>query len=203
MSRSSRALVAGGLAAALLVGSGGTFARWYDEKSINAGSVTTGRLSLSTVGDSTWLINKADEGADADPSVPFDPAIDTIVPGDVVSYTTTVKLNIKGKNIKATFALLDGGGTAWDNVSTDTQADCGAGVNQAALTAADNGATCTVTTTFVYEFGAGNATSALPEYNGGNTENIHGEGWTIAPAEQGAVVSLSNAKLVLEQNLRP
>ena len=42
MSRSTRALVATGAAVALLAGSGATFARWYDEKTLSESRVATG-----------------------------------------------------------------------------------------------------------------------------------------------------------------
>ena len=44
MSRSTRALVATGAAVALLAGSGATFARWYDEKTLSESRVATGTL---------------------------------------------------------------------------------------------------------------------------------------------------------------
>ncbi|MDO4900013.1 alternate-type signal peptide domain-containing protein [Actinomyces sp.] len=205
MSRSTRALVAIGVAAALVAGSGATFARWYDERAIDPGQITTGSLSLSAVeGSDSWLINRANEDSDAEPSVPFNPAVDRVVPGDVVSYTTKVKVNLVGKNLQASFAVLppDAKGLGDDIVAQVDSAEC-EGANMSLLTEADNGKTCTVRTTITYPIGADDTTSALPEKNLGNSEGIHGDGWQAAPQAQERTISLDGYKLVLEQNARP
>ncbi|WP_103063257.1 alternate-type signal peptide domain-containing protein [Actinomyces qiguomingii] len=205
MSRPTRALVAIGVAAVLVTGSGATFARWYDERAIDPGRITTGSLSLSPVaGSDSWLINRADEDSDADPSVPFDPVTDRVVPGDVVSYTTQVKVSLVGKNLRASFAVLppDAKELGDDIVAQVESAEC-EGANLSLLTEADNGKICTVKTTITYPIGADDTTSALPEKNLGNSAGIHGEGWQAAPQAQGRTISLDGYKLVLEQNARP
>lgn len=118
MKRLSKAAIAGTLAAVLLAGGAGTFARWYDQQDVATSTISTGQLSLA-VDEGTWLINTADgNDVDEDPSVPFDPASDKIVPGDIVTYTTTVTPTLEGKNLEAelTADLSDTGLT--DVVST-------------------------------------------------------------------------------------
>lgn len=205
MSRNTRAALAITAAVALLAGSGASFARWYDEKALSDANVTTGVLSIEqTPGSESWLINPPDSDDTADATVPFDPANDKIVPGDVVTYSSTFTLHLEGKNLRASAALLpEGLDTSVDGLSVSSEFDCGS-ANLAALTQADNGATCTAKATIVYEQGSkDNSTSAFPELRGNSTKEPHSEGWAKAPAEQGVAVEITGFKVVLEQNLRP
>ena len=139
MSRNTRAALAITAAVALLAGSGASFARWYDEKALSDANVTTGVLSIEqTPGSESWLINTPDSDDTADATVPFDPANDKIVPGDVVTYSTTFTLHLEGKNLRASAALLpEGLDTSVDGLSVSSEFDCGS-ANLAALTQADN-----------------------------------------------------------------
>ncbi|MDC4232457.1 alternate-type signal peptide domain-containing protein [Actinomyces sp. B33] len=202
MSRATRAALALTAAAVLIAGSGATFARWYDEASLTSQSVTTGSLRVSPVPDSQhWRINAPDTDETADATLPFDPAVDRIVPGDVVTYTTKVRLGLVGKNLRASLAVLpEGLNDPRAGVTITPTVDCG-GANTAALTAADDGAECTVTATIEYPIGtADNSGSALPELNG---DGSHGDGWVAAPGQQNEQVAISGFRVVLEQQLRP
>ncbi len=127
MSRNTRAALAITAALALLAGSGASFARWYDEKALSDANVTTGVLSIEqTPGSESWLINTPDSDDTADATVPFDPANDKIVPGDVVTYSTTFTLHLEGKNLRASAALLpEGLDTSVDGLSVSSEFDCG------------------------------------------------------------------------------
>lgn len=106
MNRSSKITIAGGVAIALLAGGAGTFARWYAEQDLTNDVIATGNLSLELTG-SEWLINTVDGSG----TVAFDPATETIVPGDVVTYTADVVPHLEGKNLEATLtANLEGTG---------------------------------------------------------------------------------------------
>ncbi|WP_196717330.1 alternate-type signal peptide domain-containing protein [Actinomyces trachealis] len=209
MSRTSRALIAGGAALALLAGSGATFARWYDEKPLSTGKVTTGSLRIlpSTEPD-VWLINKQTEGTDDDASVAFNPATDKLVPGDVVTLTKHVKVEIVGKNLVATFAAINPTGELPNGLTADYETECADAANISYLTEAQNGKDCTVKATFVYpkggkdKTGGDNDGSALGENLPGGT--VHGTGWHNEQAgEYGVAISLADIKLVLEQHDRP
>ncbi|SPT52890.1 alternate signal-mediated exported protein, RER_14450 family [Actinomyces bovis] len=209
MSRTSRALIAGGAALALLAGSGATFARWYDEKPVTTGTVNTGSLRiLDSDKPDVWLINTQTEGTDAEPSATFDPAKDKLVPGDVVTLTKHVKVEIVGKNLVATFAAQNSAGTLPKGLTASYETDCADGANLSFLTEAQNGKECTVKATFVYhkggkdEVGGENSGSALPENL--PTGPTHGEGWhKPSDGEQNRAIPLGDIKLVLEQHDRP
>ncbi len=206
MSRVSRTIVAGGAALALLAGSGATFARWYDEKPLTDATVTTGKLSLKDVDGAKdgWKINKKTEDETEDPSVPFNPATDKLVPGDIVSFTDTFQLELEGKNLDASLALVDSnGGQVPGFLSvTANSVDCGAAaLDLHHLTQADNGRTCEVSYLIEFPIGADtDANSAIPENQG---DGAHGNGWVKPDTEHGQSVSLNGVRLVLEQNKRP
>lgn len=209
MSRTSRALIAGGAALALLAGSGATFARWYDEKTVTDASVTTGTLKIvDTDVKDKWLINAPEEGTEAGPSKAFDPETEMIVPGDVVSFTRTVKLELKGKNLRAAFDVRTpedappaiGKITSEINDIDCTRKDGTVSDNQAQLTAADDGATCSVKVLLTYPVGPhDDAGSAIPDRMGDGTH----KDWSKADAEMGKPVSVAGYTLVLEQQARP
>lgn len=205
MSRNIRAALALTAAVALFAGSGASFARWYDEKALSDATLTTGVLAVEQVpGSESWLINTADSDDTADATVAFDPKTDKIVPGDVVTYSSTFTLRLEGKNLNASLALLpEGLATDVEGVTISPELDCG-DANLAALTAADNGRTCTAKATVVYEQGANdNSTSILPEVRGSSDKEAHSIGWEKAPEDQSTAVELTGFKVYLEQNLRP
>ena len=101
MKKVMKAAIAAGAAGALLLGGAGTMALWNDSKTVDAGTVTTGHLRLTTdAAEGVW----ADESAD-DANADFDPAIDHIVPGDTVTYAQTVKIAADGKNLKGALTV--------------------------------------------------------------------------------------------------
>lgn len=155
MKRSLKATLAGGAAIILLAGGAGTFARWYDTSEVGQTTITTGQLSLFT-GAGMWRINTA---TDPQVSQPFTPATDKIVPGDVLTYTTTATPTIIGKNLVAELtASMDGTGLE-DLISPQPQPgkihytavvtnDQGAPVTT--LTEQDSGKTYNVTLTLTF-----------------------------------------------------
>lgn len=124
-----KALLAVGAGALLLAGAGGTFATWSDTKSVGAGTITDGELKLA-VEPGSWK--------NGDTEIP-DIADFKMVPGDTVTFTTTVTPTIVGDNLKATLsATLPNDESQWTVVSTMTGGD---GV----LTDADSGQSYPVT----------------------------------------------------------
>ncbi|WP_054010270.1 alternate-type signal peptide domain-containing protein [Arthrobacter sp. ERGS1:01] len=95
--------LAAGAAAALLLGGAGTFALWQGSGNIDAGTVSTGHLTLdTTTTPGTW----ADVSADVLPAnAAFDPATQHIVPGDTVEFSQTVKISADGKNLKGALTV--------------------------------------------------------------------------------------------------
>lgn len=104
LKKSTKALIAGGIGVALLVGGASTVAFWTDEESGGDGVITAGTLELGTPAGGGWEISHAGDGSGAatDP-VAFTPASDQIVPGDILTYTQDIPVTLEGENIAAQF----------------------------------------------------------------------------------------------------
>ncbi|MDQ0677546.1 alternate signal-mediated exported protein [Arthrobacter pascens] len=92
MNKAIKGAIAAGAAGILLLGGAGTFAVWSDTATVDAGMVSTGQLSLSVAAGS-WA--EATHGPIAD--------IGTfqIIPGDSLTYNTTVTVKAEGENLHA------------------------------------------------------------------------------------------------------
>jgi alternate signal-mediated exported protein len=99
MNKLVKGAVAGAAGIALLLGGAGTFALWNASTNISTGSVSTGTLAFGTNGTPTW----ADLSAGA-ANTSWNPATQSMVPGDVVTLTQTVTINATGKNLAAQLA---------------------------------------------------------------------------------------------------
>lgn len=100
MKKVMKAAVAAGAAGALLLGGAGSFALWNDIGTVDAGTVTTGSLTLDTTAAGVW----ADVSPDA-ANATFVPATDKLVPGDTVTYTQAVTIGADGKNLKGALTV--------------------------------------------------------------------------------------------------
>lgn len=129
MKKVTKAAIAAGAAGALLLGGAGTMALWTASTDVDAGTVTTGHLTMDATGAAgVW----ADASADA-ASTTFDPATDHLVPGDTVTFTQTVSIGADGKNLKGelTATGLTGGSALPNDVTVAVDvADTGVGVEQ-------------------------------------------------------------------------
>jgi alternate signal-mediated exported protein len=102
--KSTKALIAGGIGVALLVGGAGTVSFWTDEAEGGDGVISAGTLDLGSPAGGGWEISHEGDGSGtATEPVAFDPSADQIVPGDVLSYTQSIPVTLEGKNIKAEF----------------------------------------------------------------------------------------------------
>lgn len=144
-SRTIKAVAATAVGVILLAGTGGTFARWFDEEIVPAGPLTSGTLELSeptttateaTLGDLTVL----DE--------PYE-----IVPGDVITFTMTTTPTIVGDNMVATLSAQQDAATGplADFVDFETTI-AGGGTG---LTEADSGTPIDVTIVATMPFSTG------------------------------------------------
>ncbi|MFJ5693579.1 alternate-type signal peptide domain-containing protein [Arthrobacter sp. NPDC093125] len=97
MNKAIKGAIAAGAAGMLLLGGAGTFATWRDSATVDASTVSTGQLSLSAA-EGKWTETAA-------PLVPIDPETFQIVPGDSITYTTTVTVKAEGENLKAVLAV--------------------------------------------------------------------------------------------------
>ena len=124
MKKVTKATIAAVAAGALLLGGAGTVARWQAKQTIDAGTVETGHLNLTTSGPGTWQ----DISNSAAPEA-FDPTTQQLVPGDVVTFSQTATIDAEGKNIAGALSV-DQAATALGNlegyVTVDLKVDASA-----------------------------------------------------------------------------
>lgn len=96
MKKTTKATIAAVAAGALLLGGAGTVARWQATENIDAGTVSTGHLTL----DATSVPGAWTDISAGAPGTAFDPVTDELVPGDTITFDQTVKIDAEGKNIK-------------------------------------------------------------------------------------------------------
>lgn len=96
MKKNTKGAIALGAAALLLAGGAGTYAAWSDDATLGGGDVETGHLRITEVaGKSGW--SWATPGVTGD----FNPATDTLAPGDSIRFEGTYALEIEGSNLTA------------------------------------------------------------------------------------------------------
>lgn len=96
MKKNTKGAIALGAAALLLAGGAGTYAAWSDDATLGGGDVETGHLRITEVpGESGWT------WATTGVTGTFDPATDTLAPGDSIRFEGTYVLEIEGSNLTA------------------------------------------------------------------------------------------------------
>lgn len=120
MKKVTKATIAAAAAGVLLLGGAGTVALWSANEGINAGTVSTGHLTLDAAAAGEW----SDVSIPGTPTA-FAPLTDDIVPGDTVAYEQTVIVSADGKNLKGelTASGLTGGSALPDGVTVDVVVD--------------------------------------------------------------------------------
>ncbi len=90
MKKTTKGALAAAAAAVLLLGGAGTLAYWTAEGTIDGGDITAGHLTIDgsdcAAGTAEWTL----EG-DA-----FDPATDTLIPGDTLTMNCDVVVDVEG-----------------------------------------------------------------------------------------------------------
>jgi alternate signal-mediated exported protein len=141
----TKAVIAGVAGVALLAGGAGSLAFWTDTKTGSSIAIASGDLSLGTIADSTgWTIqqNAAGVPVPQTSAVAYVPGTTLVVPGDVLSKTVAVPVNISGLDNKATLVVT--GATTTSNALSSQLTAVVTSVNgvaggTASLTAADDG----------------------------------------------------------------
>lgn len=100
MKKVTKATIAAVAAGALLLGGAGTIARWQATQTIDAGTVESGHLNLTTTGTGQWQ-----DISNPDAPEPFDPTTQQLVPGDVVTFSQTATIDAEGKNIAGVLSV--------------------------------------------------------------------------------------------------
>lgn len=147
----SKGLLAAVAAVLLLLGGLGTFALWSDDETTDSGDIQTGTLDLSAVNTGQWQ----DISTPASP-VTIDPATFRMVPGDVLRYTASYRVEAVGDNLTARITTTNQGTnvipaalTDWVTVS-NTATFGGAPIPSSVITTADSGKTVDVTVTVTF-----------------------------------------------------
>lgn len=112
MKKSTKGAVALAGAGLLLIGGTGSLAFWNASATVGGGTINSGELSLTdttagTCATATWTL---DLGEDV-PGEAFDPATDTIVPGDVITKTCTYEIGAVGNHLRADLTATGGAAT--------------------------------------------------------------------------------------------
>jgi alternate signal-mediated exported protein len=87
MNKLVKGSVATAVGIALLLGGSGSYALWSQSVNVNAGSVSSGKLTLVSAGDGAW-----------------DQSIANIVPGDHLTYTEHFTVTAVGDNLSASLS---------------------------------------------------------------------------------------------------
>ncbi|MFM1724184.1 alternate-type signal peptide domain-containing protein [Rhodococcus sp. PAM 2766] len=154
MNKKTKGAIAAGAAAVLLAGGAGTMAAWTSSQSVTGGDIKSGHLTVTQKSGTTAGWSWSTPGK----SGTFNPASETLVPGDSVTYTGTYVLGIKGTNLKAdlTVGTLDGGALP-AGLSFSTS---GSSSSLTDLNESNNGNEVTVTGTLTF---AGTATGSMDQ----------------------------------------
>lgn len=99
MNKMIKGSVAGAAGVALLMGGFGTYALWTDEAVLGSQTVSSGVLDIVDVGSPVWADVSA-ERVDGD----WD-ASEAMVPGDTVTMSRDVVLDVEGKNLGVEFTV--------------------------------------------------------------------------------------------------
>lgn len=149
MKKTTKGALAAGTAAVLLMGGAGTLAYWTDNDTITGTNISSGHLTLDATackGTTGWLL----EGA------AFDPTSDTLIPGDVLTKSCNVVVNVKGTHftqvdIEATTPAGAVGAAPWDELTVAaTVSGTATGADDVAVSQGDNNVPVAITVTWPY-----------------------------------------------------
>jgi alternate signal-mediated exported protein len=101
MDTTTKGTLAAVAAAVLLLGGGGSLAYWQATEDVDGGTITAGQLTLDAAACDAagWTVDNAVEGVT---DAAFDPATETVVPGDVLTKECSVAIAAEGTNLRAT-----------------------------------------------------------------------------------------------------
>ena len=147
MNKTTKGALAAGAAAVLLLGGAGTLAYWTDQGTIGGTTITSGHLTLDTsacAGSTGW-----DLEGDA-----FDTSTDTLVPGDTLTKTCDVVVDVEGTHLTQVDidATTPGNEPApWDELTIGaTVAGTSTGADNIAVVQGANNIAVVITVTWPY-----------------------------------------------------
>lgn len=104
MKKSTKGALAAAAAGVLLLGGAGSLAYWSATDTVDSIGVTAGELKLSDPTCTGWLF----DGSETTEDKPYDPATDTIVPGDVLTQSCDYTIIAKGEHLRAVLLTSSG-----------------------------------------------------------------------------------------------
>ena len=152
MNKAIKGAIAAGVAGIVMLGGYGTYALWNDTASLDGGAVNSGELALTptTPADGAWTDVTA--GGAGTPIV--DIATFEIVPGDILTYTTSATITATGDNLEATLTAdptsVTGDPELLADVDVSTEVLV-AGAAVPTISEANNGQLAAVTVTFDFD----------------------------------------------------
>lgn len=160
MNKTTKGALAAGAAGALLLGGAGSLAYWNATADVAGGAINSGKLTLEdtttgTCADADWILDDAEEPAGA----VFDPAADTLVPGDVLTKECTYTIGAEGTHLRAD--LSTSGGEASGDLSSALDVSSTFTVDGAAATSvteADDGSELAATISVTFDPASDNST---------------------------------------------
>jgi alternate signal-mediated exported protein len=160
MNKTSKGALAAAAAGALLLGGAGSLAYWTGTASVAGGAINSGELTITdstsgTCAAAPWTLDSAESPAGAT----FDPASETIVPGDVLTKTCSYTIGADGTHLRADLAASGGsasGVLASALTASGTFTVDGSPVTS--ITEANDGDVLTATISVTFDPAAGNAT---------------------------------------------
>ncbi|MGW6656566.1 alternate-type signal peptide domain-containing protein [Rhodococcus sp. NPDC055024] len=128
MNKATKGAVAAGAAALLLAGGAGTMAAWNANAPLNGGTISSGKLTLTTQGTPSWTVSNATVNGGT--AAPVTISTFKVSPGDVLTYSGSVKIGAVGNNLSATLkadaSTITGTGTLKAEMAPVTTATVGA-----------------------------------------------------------------------------
>jgi len=147
MNKSTKGALAAGAAAVLLLGGAATLAYWTDDATVDGGDITSGHLTVdaSDCESITWTL----EGD------PFDPASDTLIPGDTLEGECDLDVDVAGTHFtQVDIAATTPGGALtapWDELTLAATVNGSAtGGDDVAVSQGSNLIPVTLTVTWPY-----------------------------------------------------
>ncbi|OZC47093.1 MULTISPECIES: alternate-type signal peptide domain-containing protein [Nocardiaceae] len=117
MNKATKGAIAAGAAAVLLLGGLGSYALWQDERTIAGGEINSGELQFVSNAPGAWTETTSGTAIGSDPSGFL------IVPGDILTYSSSYTIESAGPNIRATLTA------DFDEVFADDTSDLAAALD--------------------------------------------------------------------------
>ncbi|WP_341242785.1 alternate-type signal peptide domain-containing protein [uncultured Nocardioides sp.] len=205
MRTSLKAALAGVAGAGLLLGGAGSLAFWNDTEDVPGGTIESGVLNLGSPVCDDWQLDGSGGAFSLDGEAP-----DVIVPGDTISQTCELDLDVVGKHLTATLSASAPslGDSELDNelvasavyeLDSDGTDSVGPDASETAITPqggpvafsdADNGKLLRVTVTLAFPFNSTDVGNVEGLDNGSNNASDYNAPAVVATLDNITITAL-------------